>query len=96
MYVYGSVRVCGTFSTTLFPCRLHYAVQGYHEMIQYIHQMSISRDETLHENSKVMLSNLVYHPEYRDVFVSLLRNYNEVVQVSRTLRNPHCVLHRVH
>ena len=62
--------------------RLHYAVEGYHEMIQYIHEMSVSKDESLRENSKVMLSNLVYHPEYRDVFVSLLRNYNEVVQVS--------------
>ena len=44
--------------------------------------MSISKDESLRENSKVMLSNLVYHQEYRDVFVSLLRNYNEVMQVS--------------
>ena len=63
------------------PPRLHYALQGYHELLQFIHQMSISRDEGLRENSKVMLSNLVYHQEYRDVFVSLLRNYNEVVQV---------------
>ena len=56
-------------------------MQGYHELLQFINQMSISKDEALCENSKVMLSNLVYHQEYRDVFVSLLRNYNEVVQV---------------
>ena len=50
-------------------------------MLQYIHQMSITKDESLQESSKVMLSNLVYHQEYRDVFISLLRNYNEVMQV---------------
>ena len=61
--------------------RLHYALQGYHELLKFIHEMSTSKDENLRDNSKVMLSNLVYHQEYRDVFVSLLRNYNEVVQV---------------
>ena len=68
-------------SQTHTPHRLHYAVQGYHELLKFIHEMTVSNDETFRENSKVMLSNLVYHQEYRDVFVSLLRNYNEVVQV---------------
>ena len=54
-------------------------------MIRYIHEMSVSKDSVLCENSKVMISNLVYHQEYRDVFVSLLRNYNEVVQVSHMI-----------
>ena len=48
--------------------------------------MSTTKDESLQESSKVMLSNLVYHQEYRDVFISLLRNYNEVMQVRKIVR----------
>ena len=61
--------------------RLHYAIQAYYEMLQYIQQMGISKNKSLQESSKVMLSNLVYHQEYRDVFVSLIRNFNQVIQV---------------
>lgn len=36
-----------------------------------------STDKTIVQSAKIILSNLLYHPEYRDVFVLLLRNYNE-------------------
>ncbi|XP_019854658.1 PREDICTED: protein timeless homolog [Amphimedon queenslandica] len=63
--------------------RLHYAVSAYKELLLHVQEMIQSKDDTVVQSSKVILSNLLYHPEYRDVFVMLLRNYNEaVVQLS--------------
>ena len=53
--------------------RLHYAVQAYRELLLYVQEMGRSGEEAMRENAKVMQSNVFYHPEYRDVFVTLLR-----------------------
>lgn len=45
----------------------------------HIQEMTQSKDSTILQSSKVILSNLLYHSEYREVFVLLLRNYNEAV-----------------
>ena len=47
--------------------------------------MSTSRNKGMRENAKVMQSNIFYHPEYRDVFVTLLRNFSEVLQTKTFL-----------
>ena len=48
-------------------------------MLLHVQEMTQSNDKTIVKSSKVILSNLLYHPEYRDVFVMLLRNYNEAM-----------------
>lgn len=58
---------------------MHYAVSAYKELLLHVQEMTQSKDDTIVQSSKVILSNLLYHPEYRDVFVMLLRNYNEAV-----------------
>lgn len=69
------------------PCRLHYAVQGYKEILLYIERMMRSHDESLQESAKVITNNMFYHAEYREVFVTLLRNYYEVFQTKAFLRD---------
>ena len=49
--------------------------------------MSLSCDETLKESAKVIMSNVFYHAEYREVFVTLLRNFTEVFQTKSSLRD---------
>lgn len=49
--------------------------------------MNSSHDETLRESAKVIMSNVFYHMEYREVFVTLLRNYYEVFQTRSCLRD---------
>lgn len=49
--------------------------------------MCISKDPTIHESAKVIQSNVFYHPEYRDVFLTLLRNFYEVFQTKSCLRD---------
>ena len=84
------IRVCSKVSTYVYDnlcpvCRLHFAVQAYKELLFYIQEMSLSKTEQ--ENSKVMQSNVFYHPEYRDIFVTLLRNFYEVFQPTASLRD---------
>ncbi len=49
--------------------------------------MEKSPDETLRESAKVIVSNILYHPEYREVLVTLLRNFQEVFQTRAALRD---------
>lgn len=60
--------------------RLLYAVQAYKELLLYIQAMTRSHDSSIKESAKVILSNILYHSEYRDVFVTLLRNHYEAFQ----------------
>ena len=63
--------------------RLHYAVQSYKELLTYIQTMTKSHDDSIVESSKVILSNILYQPEYREIFVTLLRNHYEMFQPMR-------------
>ena len=67
--------------------RLHYAIQAYKELLLYVQQMCLSKDTNLHDSAKVIQSNIFYHSEYRDVFVTLLRNFYEVFQTRSCLRD---------
>jgi len=49
--------------------------------------MGKSSDETLKESSKVIVSNILYQYEYREVLVTLLRNFQEVFQTRSMLRD---------
>ena len=75
------------FTTPPHPPRLHYAVQAYKELLLYVQQMSLSKDSALRDSAKVIHSNIFYHPEYRDVFITLLRNFYEVFQTRACLRD---------
>eukprot|EP00117_Sycon_ciliatum_P007280 scpid20136/ scgid10456/ Protein timeless homolog len=58
--------------------RLQYALKAYHELLQYVQMLSLSSNEEVRDNAKIMQRNIFYIPEYRDVFVSLLKSYDEV------------------
>jgi hypothetical protein len=70
-----------------YPSRLHYAIQAYKELLFYIQQMSLSQDPMLRDSAKVIHSNIFYYPEYRDAFITLLRNFYEVFQTRACLRD---------
>ena len=49
--------------------------------------MGKSSEETLRESSKVIVSNILYQYEYREVIVTLLRNFQEVFQTRSMLKD---------
>ena len=69
------------------PPRLHYAIQAYKELLIYIQRMSLSEDPTLRDSAKVIHNNIFYYPVYGGVFITLLRNFCEVIQAKACLRD---------
>ncbi|XP_019855568.1 PREDICTED: protein timeless homolog isoform X1 [Amphimedon queenslandica] len=59
--------------------RLHYAVSAYKELLLHVQEMIQSKDDTVVQSSKVILRDLLYHPEYRDVFLMVLQIYNQAI-----------------
>ena len=49
--------------------------------------MFSSEDKAARDSAKVMEGNILYHPEYRDIFVTLLKNHNEVAQSRAYLKD---------
>ncbi|KAK2149955.1 hypothetical protein LSH36_429g01017, partial [Paralvinella palmiformis] len=67
--------------------RMHLALKAYHELLQSLNVMDKSPDDTLHEGAKVMKCNIFYMMEYRDIFVVLLRKFDETRQSRSFLKD---------
>ena len=82
------IRVCDSCYIKCSHCfRLHYAIQAYKELLEYVQYMGESLDDALRSNATIMKNNILYRPEYRDIFVTVIRNYNEVVSSRALLRD---------
>ncbi|CAL1528352.1 unnamed protein product, partial [Lymnaea stagnalis] len=57
--------------------RTHVALKAYQELLRTLDFMSRSPDEQIRESAKVIQSNVFYMMEYRDIFVTLLKNFKE-------------------
>ncbi|ESP02893.1 hypothetical protein LOTGIDRAFT_230391 [Lottia gigantea] len=62
--------------------RAHLALKAYQELMLTLDSMDRSGNPQVMESSKVIKGNLFYMMEYRDIFVTLLRKFNES-QMSR-------------
>ena len=74
--------------------RLHYGIQAYQELLLHIQHM-LSSSEELVKSARVILSNVLYHMEYCEIVVRVLRTYNEVIQ-PRELLNDIVMLSSLH
>ncbi|KAK6175117.1 hypothetical protein SNE40_013642 [Patella caerulea] len=63
--------------------RAHLALKAYQELMLTLDSMDRSGNPHFMESAKVIKSNVFYLMEYRDIFVTLLRKFNES-QMSRT------------
>ncbi|XP_050412859.1 protein timeless homolog [Patella vulgata] len=63
--------------------RAHLALKAYQELMLTLDSMDRSGNSHFIESAKVIKSNVFYLTEYRDIFVTLLRKFNES-QMSRT------------
>ncbi|KAI0224465.1 hypothetical protein LSAT2_024533 [Lamellibrachia satsuma] len=63
--------------------RLHLALNAYHELLETMSAMEKTKDPRLRDSANVMKSNVFYMLEYRDIFLMLLKNFDETKQ-SRT------------
>ncbi|KAL5009791.1 hypothetical protein ScPMuIL_012096 [Solemya velum] len=63
--------------------RMHLALKAYQELLMMLNTMDISGNTQLMESSKVIKNNVFYMMEFRDIFLTLLKKFDESKQ-SRT------------
>ncbi|CAK6955724.1 protein timeless homolog [Scomber scombrus] len=70
---------------TSWSRRMHLALKAYQELLLNVNEMDRSDDETIRQSCSVIKSNIFYMMEYREIFLTLLRKYDET-------RQPHSYL----
>ncbi|XP_026163887.1 protein timeless homolog isoform X2 [Mastacembelus armatus] len=70
---------------TSWSRRMHLALKAYQELLLTVNEMDRSQDESIRQSSTVIKSNIFYLMEYREIFLTLLRKYDET-------RQPHSYL----
>ncbi|XP_040014377.1 protein timeless homolog [Xiphias gladius] len=70
---------------TSWSRRMHLALKAYQELLLTVNEMDRSQDESIRQSSNVIKSNIFYMMEYREIFLTLLRKFDET-------RQPHSYL----
>ncbi|XP_061584565.1 protein timeless homolog isoform X2 [Cololabis saira] len=72
---------------TSWSSRMHLALKAYQELLLTVNEMDRSPDETIRQSSNVIKSNIFYMMEYREIFPTLLRKYDETKQPQSYLKD---------
>ncbi|XP_076012500.1 protein timeless homolog [Genypterus blacodes] len=65
---------------TSWSRRMHLALKAYQELLLTVNEMDRSTDNSIRQSSNVIKSNIFYMMEYREIFLTLLRKYDETTQ----------------
>uniref|UniRef100_A0A668A7K0 Timeless circadian clock n=1 Tax=Myripristis murdjan TaxID=586833 RepID=A0A668A7K0_9TELE len=66
---------------------MHLALKAYQELLQTVNEMDCSQDENIRQSSNVIKCNIFYLMEYREIFLTLLRKFDETRQPSSFLKD---------
>ncbi|KAL2091358.1 hypothetical protein ACEWY4_013621 [Coilia grayii] len=72
---------------TSWSRRMHLALKAYQELLMTLSEMDRSKDESVRQSSNVIKSNIFYMMEYREIFLTLLRKFDERTQPRSFLRD---------
>ncbi|KAJ8412126.1 hypothetical protein AAFF_G00143930 [Aldrovandia affinis] len=72
---------------TSWSRRMHLALKAYQELLLTVNEMDRSRDENIRQGANVIKSNIFYLMEYREIFLTLLRKFDETKQPRSFLRD---------
>uniref|UniRef100_A0A3Q2U6V8 Timeless circadian clock n=1 Tax=Fundulus heteroclitus TaxID=8078 RepID=A0A3Q2U6V8_FUNHE len=72
---------------TSWSRRMHLALKAYQELLLTVNEMDRSPDESIRQSSNVIKSNIFYLMEYREIFLTLLRKYDETKQPHSYLKD---------
>ncbi|XP_051967519.1 protein timeless homolog [Xyrauchen texanus] len=72
---------------TSWSRRMHLALKAYQELLLTVNEMDRSKDENIRHSANVIKSNIFYMMEFREIFLTLLRKFNEQVQPRSFLRD---------
>uniref|UniRef100_A0A3Q1JQW2 Timeless circadian clock n=1 Tax=Anabas testudineus TaxID=64144 RepID=A0A3Q1JQW2_ANATE len=77
---YYEIMLLDRKDTTSWSRRMHLALKAYQELLLTVNEMDRSQDESIKQSSSVIKSNIFYLMEYREIFLTLLRKYDETRQ----------------
>lgn len=72
---------------TSWSRRMHLALKAYQELLLTVNEMDRSQDESIRQSSSVIKSNIFYLMEYREIFLTLLRKFDETKQPHSYLKD---------
>uniref|UniRef100_A0A8C4EF66 Timeless circadian clock n=1 Tax=Dicentrarchus labrax TaxID=13489 RepID=A0A8C4EF66_DICLA len=72
---------------TSWSRRMHLALKAYQELLLTVNEMDRSQDESIRHSSNVIKSNIFYLMEYREIFLTLLRKFDETKQPHSYLKD---------
>ncbi|XP_023563143.1 protein timeless homolog isoform X2 [Octodon degus] len=70
-----------------WACRMHLALKAYQELLATVNEMDLSPDEAVRESSRIIKNNIFYMMEYRELFLTLFRKFDERCQPRSFLRD---------
>ncbi|XP_043939608.1 protein timeless homolog [Protopterus annectens] len=72
---------------TSWSRRMHLALKAYQEVLMTINEMDHAKDEVVRESSKVIKNNIFYLMEFRELFLTLFRKFDETKQPRSFLKD---------
>lgn len=84
---YYEMMLTDKSDATSWSRRMHLALKAYQELLLTVNEMDRSRDENIRHSSSVIKSNIFYLMEFREIFLTLLRKYDERMQPRSFLRD---------
>ncbi|XP_072775771.1 protein timeless homolog isoform X3 [Taeniopygia guttata] len=72
---------------TTWARRMHLALKAYQELLRTVQEMDRSPEQAVRDSSQVIKSNIFYVMEYRELFLTLFRKFDETKQPRSFLRD---------
>lgn len=72
---------------TSWSRRMHFALKAYQELLMTVNEMDRSRDNNIWHSVSVIKSNIFYLMEFREIFLTLLRKFDERTQPRSFLKD---------
>ncbi|KAJ6658106.1 hypothetical protein lerEdw1_001582 [Lerista edwardsae] len=72
---------------TSWSRRMHLALKAYQELLMTMHEMDHSHEETVRDSSNILKNNIFYLMEYRELFLTLFRKFDETKQPRSFLKD---------
>ncbi|XP_062323129.1 protein timeless homolog [Osmerus eperlanus] len=84
---YYEMMVTDRKEATTWSRRMHLALKAYQELLLTVNEMDRSPDENIRHSANVIKSNIFYLMEYREIFLTLLRKFDETKQPRSFLKD---------
>ncbi|XP_020640470.3 protein timeless homolog [Pogona vitticeps] len=72
---------------TSWSRRMHLALKAYQELLMTVHEMDHSQEEAVRHSSHILKNNIFYMMEFRELFLTLFRKFDETKQPRSFLKD---------